>query len=244
MGATPQLLSIERAGAVALVTLRRPEKRNALSLDLRAQLAAGFAALAGEDEVNCAVLTGAGSAFCSGMDTTEFGGDLANRRRIVEASLAAFGAVAGFPKPLLAAVNGPAIAGGFVLTLHADLRIASEPARFGFAELPRGIPPSYAAARAVLAEPLARELCLTGRVLDASQALACGLVSELVPAPVLLDRTLEIARSISALPASTTREIKHRFLVGADSLRGPLFADEERAFRHALLGDPGPGSAA
>jgi enoyl-CoA hydratase len=233
----PELLSIERARGVALVTLERPEKRNALSLEMRSEMASVFTALAADDEARCLVVTGAGTAFCSGMDVTQFGGDPAHRLRIVETSLAAFGAVARFPKPVLAAVNGPAIAGGFVLALHADLRIAGETARFGFAELPRGIPPSYAAARAALAEPLARELCLTGRLLDAHQALACGLVAEVVSTAAVVERTLELARAIAALPAATTREIKRRFLVDAQEARGALFADEERSFRAALLGD-------
>jgi enoyl-CoA hydratase len=232
-----ELLSIDTEDGVALVTLRRPEKRNALSLELRAQLAAAFATLAGDEQVLCTVLTGAGSAFCSGMDTTQFGGDRANRERIVETSVAAFGAVARFPKPLVAAVNGPAIAGGFVLALHADLRLASTTARFGFAELPRGIPPSYAAARAGLPESLARELCLTGRLLDSAQALDCGLASEVLSPDELLPRSLEVAGSIARLPAWTAREVKRRFLVGAEHARGPLLADEERVFRRALLGD-------
>jgi enoyl-CoA hydratase/carnithine racemase len=229
-------LSIDTEDGVALVTLRRPEKRNALSLELRAQLATSFATLADDEQVLCVVLTGAGSAFCSGMDTTQFGGDRANRERIVETSLAAFGAVARFPKPLVAAVNGPAIAGGFVLALHADLRLASPTARFGFAELPRGIPPSYAAARAALAEPLARELCLTGRLLDAREALDCGLASEVLAPDDLLPRSLAVAGSVARLPPWTAREVKRRFLVGAEHARGPLLADEERAFRAALLG--------
>lgn len=240
----PELISIDPVDGVAVVTLCRPEKRNALSLDMRVELAGAFAGLAADEAVACAVLTGAGSAFCAGMDVTQFGGDRAHRERIVATSLAAFGAVAGFPKPLLAAVNGPAIAGGFVLALHADLRVAAPEARFGFSELPRGIPPSYAAARAVLPEALARELCLTGRLLDAGEALGCGLVSEVVAPGEVMGRTLEIARRIAALPRATSREIKRRFLVAAEHERGPLFADEERSFRRALLGDLDPDPAA
>jgi enoyl-CoA hydratase len=239
----PSLLSLESADGVALVTLRRPEKRNALSLDMREELAALLAGLAEAADVRCAVLTGAGSAFCSGMDTTEFGGDRAHRERIVAASLAAFGAVAGFPKPLVAAVNGPAIAGGFVLALHCDLRLAAPTARFGFSELPRGIPPSYAAALAALPEPLARELCLTGRLLDAAEALDVGLVSEVCGPEAVVERAVEVARSIAALPDWTSREIRRRFLVAAEHARGPLFADEERSFRAALLGDDAPPAA-
>ncbi|MDQ6914633.1 MAG: enoyl-CoA hydratase/isomerase family protein, partial [Actinomycetota bacterium] len=132
------MLALDRDGPVALVTLSRPDKRNALSIELRRALAGALGELAGDDGVRCAVLTGAGSAFSSGMDTTQFGGDVENRRRLVDSTVAAFGAVMSFPKPLLAAVNGPALAGGFALALECDLRVAARSARFGFAELPRG----------------------------------------------------------------------------------------------------------
>ena len=233
------LLSIELDAAVALVTLCRPEKRNALSIDLRLELADAFARLGEGEDVRCAVLTGAGSAFCSGMDTTQFGGDRAHRERLVESSLAAFNAVARYPRPLIAAVNGPAIAGGFVLALYADVRLAESAARFGFPELPRGIPPSYAAARAALPEPLARELCLTGRLLDAQEALHHGLVSEICPDGEVVSRALEVAGAIAAQPPGAVMETKRRILLDAQRQRGALFADEERVFRAAMLGaDP------
>jgi len=231
------LLSLALEEGVALVTLQRPEKRNALSIDLRLELADAFARLAEDGEVGCAVLTGAGSAFCSGMDTTQFGGDRANRERLVESSIAAFGTVARFPKPLVGAINGPAIAGGFVLALYCDLRIASETASFGFPELPAGIPPSYAAARAALPEPLARELILTGRRLGAAEAARAGVVSEVVPFGDVVPRAGEVARAIAAKPHVTLREVKRRMLLDAERARGHLVDDEERALRDALLGD-------
>ncbi len=125
----PDLLAIERRDAVALVTLGRPEKRNALSIELRIELAEAFAALADDDEVGAVVLTGAGSAFCSGMDTTQFGGDRANREALVATSIGAFEAVRRCPRPLIAAVNGPALAGGFALALLCDLRLAASEAQ-------------------------------------------------------------------------------------------------------------------
>ena len=146
----PGLLSIEPHDRVALVTLQRPEKRNALSIDLRVELQDAFERLGADDGVGCVVLTGAGSAFCAGMDTTQFGGDLEHRRRLVETSTGAFQAVGRCPKPVVAAVNGPALAGGFALALLCDIRIAARTATFGYPELPIGIPPSYAAARAAL----------------------------------------------------------------------------------------------
>src|SRR5919201_52007 len=118
------LLSIERRDQVALVTPQRPEKRNALSIDLRVELSEAFGRL-GEDD-------GVGSC----------------------------------PRPVVAAVNGPALAGGFALALLCDLRVAAANASFGFPELPRGIPPSYASARAAMGPGLAAEITLTGRVFD------------------------------------------------------------------------------
>jgi enoyl-CoA hydratase/carnithine racemase len=227
-------LAVERSDGVALVTLDRPEKRNALSLELRERFAAALSELAGDDDVRCLVLTGTGSAFSSGMDLTEFGGDRAHKERIVELSAAAFGGLGRFPKPALAAVNGPAIAGGFVLALLCDLRVASETASFGFPELPRGIPPSYAAARAALPAQLARELCLTGRLLDAREALDLGVVSEL--ADPVLERTLELAGRMAALPEFATRHTKRRILLEREHLFGPLFDDDERLLRESLLG--------
>jgi enoyl-CoA hydratase len=229
------LLTVEVDGAVAVVTLRRPEKRNALSIELREELAAAFPALAADERVACVVLTGAGSAFCAGMDVTQFGGDRSNRERLVDTSLAAFGAVARFPKPLVAAVNGPAIAGGFVLALHADVRVAGPAARFGFSELPRGIPPSYAAALGGLPEPVARELCLTGRLIGPEEALRHGLVAEVGDDAVEVG--LALAAGIAAQPLPALLEVKRRALLAAEHARGPLFADEERVFRDALLGE-------
>jgi len=107
-----ELLSIERDGEVALVTLERPEKRNALSIELRIELAETFGRLGDDAGVGCVVLTGAGTAFCSGMDVTQFGGDRDHKRRLVETSTLAFDAVGGCTRPVVAAVNGPAIAGG------------------------------------------------------------------------------------------------------------------------------------
>ena len=237
------LLSIDLDGAVALVMLQRPEKRNALSIDLRLELADAFGRLADDRGVSCVVLTGAGSAFCAGMDMTQFGGDRAHKQRLVDSSLAAFGTVARFPKPLVAAVNGPAIAGGFVLALHCDLRLASETVRFGFSELPRGIPPSYAAALSAMPEPLARELCLTGRMLDAQEALDRGVVSAVYAVDEVVPRALEVARDIAAKPSEALLEVKRRILLYADHARGPMFADEERVFRAALLDDePDPAA--
>jgi enoyl-CoA hydratase/carnithine racemase len=229
------LLSIERRGEVALVTLQRPEKRNALSIELRVELADAFGRLSGDAGVGCVVLTGAGPAFCAGMDVTQFGGDLEHKRRLVETSTLAFDAVGGCLRPVVAAVNGPALAGGFALALLCDLRVAAETATFGYPELPRGIPPSYAAARAALPATVASDLCLTGRLLGAAEAVELGVVRE-VAGRNAVERSLELAEQVANMPRDAVLETKRRTLLERERLWGFLFEEERRVFSRALLG--------
>jgi enoyl-CoA hydratase len=231
------MLSSETRDGICTITLERPEKRNALSIDLRIELADAFERLSADDDVGCVLLTGAGSAFCAGMDTTQFGGDEHHKRRLVQTSTAAFRAVGGCAKPVVAAVNGPALAGGFALALLCDIRIAARSATFGYPELPLGIPPSYASARAALAPAVARELCLTGRVIDADEAERLGVVSEVCDDEEMAARSLARASSIASLPRAAQLETKRRILMDGEHSWGALFAEEERVFRAALLGD-------
>ena len=224
------LLLVTRSDSAVLVTLNRPEKRNALSIELRLLLAETLEGLAQDADVTAIGLTGAGTAFCAGMDMTQFGGDAAHKRRLVDSSIRCFRALAECPKPTVALVNGPALAGGFALALLCDVRIAAPEATFGFPELERAIPPSYAAAASALGPAVARDLCLTGRVIDAQEALALGVVSRIGGDRAVLH---EIARA----PAAATAEIKWRILrhrAGASPRE--LLADEEEALRGALLG--------
>jgi len=228
-------LSIERQDQVAVITLQRPEKRNALSIELRMEMAHTFAGLSDDEGIGCVVLTGAGSAFCAGMDMTQFGGSRAHKKRLVETSTLAFAAVGECRRPVLAAVNGPALAGGFALALLCDLRIAAQAATFGYPELPKGIPPSYAAARAVLPATVAQELCLTGRIVRAEEAQRLGIVREVVQGQVL-DRAVEVAKRIAGLPRDAVLETKRRTLLEREHLWGFLFEEERQMFRRAVLG--------
>jgi enoyl-CoA hydratase/carnithine racemase len=217
--AEPNLLSEDAGDGVILLTLNRPEKRNALSLDLRDELAAAL-----ERDANAFVITGAGSAFCAGMDVTQFGGDAANRERIVATSTRLFRALALCPAPTVAFVNGPALAGGFALALFCDVRVAAPQASLGFVEVRRGIPASYAAARAALPEGTARDLCLTGRTIGADEAHQLGVARR-----GTLDEALAIARA-AATPAG--RATKARALLDPPWLA--LLEEEERALRAAV----------
>src|SRR3954452_13651541 len=218
------------ADGVARGTLNRHERRNALSLDLREELAQVLEAQAADDEVRCVVLTGAGSAFCAGMDITQFGGDRANKERIVATSTRLFEIVARYPLPLVAAVNRPAVAGGFALALLCDVRVATRDATCGCPEIGRFIPPSYGAALAALPAPLARRLCLTGEVLEAQRALELGVVSSVDEDAVWL------AGQIARAPGHVTREVKRRVLLGGEHTWLRLMADEGAQLRRALLG--------
>ena len=227
------LVLLDRDGPAALLTLNRPEKRNALSVELRVALAETLEALAADPGVAAIGLTGAGSSFCAGMDVTQFGGDEGHRRMLVETSVRAFGALAECPKPTVALVNGPALAGGFALALVCDVRVAAPAARFGFPELGRFIPPSYAATALALPPAVAADLCLTGRTVGADEALALGVVSRIEEGRAPLD---EVARA----PAAATAEVKRRILLhrrGSSAFE--LMAEEERALRAALLGGAG-----
>jgi enoyl-CoA hydratase/carnithine racemase len=236
------LLSIERREDVALVTLQRPEKRNALSIDLRIELADAFRVLGEDSGVGAIVLTGAGAAFCSGMDTTQFGGDRANREALVDSSIAAFRAVGECARPVVAAVNGAALAGGFALALLCDIRLGAEHATFGYPELPRGIPPAYAATRAALPAHVAAEVTLTGRILDSFAALRLGVVSAVHPDDRILAKSLELAGRIASSPRDAVIETKRRILLDREHNFGHLFEAEEQRLREALLSGPDPAA--
>ncbi|MFL5418786.1 MAG: enoyl-CoA hydratase/isomerase family protein, partial [Myxococcales bacterium] len=207
-------------------------KRNALSIELRTQFAEALRGAARDDAVRCTLVTGSGSAFCAGMDTSQFGAG----RPLVDSTEAFLGALLEHPKPLVAAVNGPALGGGFVLALLCDLRLASESARFGFPEVARGIPASYGAARAALPAAVATDLALTGRVVDAAEAMRLGIVSEVIPGPGFAAHAAQRAAELASLPASATATVTawaRADRAGAEA----LLALEREAFRAAVLRD-------
>ena len=184
------------ASGVATIVMNRPDKRNALSIELRRELADEFERVSSDESVSVVILTGAGSAFCAGMDRTQFGGDDANRTALYETSVRLFDALSNIPVPTIAAVNGPALGGGSVLAATCDLRVASPSATFGHPEIGFGVPPSYGALlRLGLTDQLARDLAFTGRIVGADEALSLGIVRELTDDVVA--RASEIATEIA-----------------------------------------------
>lgn len=196
-------ISIDNHGAVRVVVIDRPERRNALDPETSAAFGRAVAEAAEDDDVRVLVLTGAGDrAFCSGMDLKAF--------RDLPPGAVSGGGGGGFgpdaitehvyPKPVIAAVNGAAVGGGLGLALACDLLVAAEHATFGLPEVQRGLVGTGAGARTVLRLPpaIAMELLLTGEPIDARQALALGLVNRVVPAAELVDTALALAERIAA----------------------------------------------
>jgi enoyl-CoA hydratase/carnithine racemase len=179
-------------GGVARITLQRPDRRNALSIAVRDAFSDALDALAADEAVKVVVVTGSGSTFCSGFDLGEFeqAVDPEFSKRLWASSDRFHRACIEFPLPTVAAVNGPAIAGGFDLAVMCDIRVAAETARFAHPEITFG-DVVYGPLHDAIGGAYARELCLTGRVVDAADALRMGLVSSVV-APADLDA--EVAR--------------------------------------------------
>src|SRR5256884_2796050 len=164
---------------VVTLTLNRAEKKNALSIALRDELSDALDDLCGEEAVKTVVVTGAGDVFSAGFDLGEF--QQPELRDQLWASSDRFhAAVLQFPLPLIAAVNGPAIAGGFDLAVMSDVRVAADTARFSHPEIEFG-DVVYGPLHDIVGGGLARELCFTGRVVEAPEAKALGLVSSVVP---------------------------------------------------------------
>ena len=206
------------AAGVALLRLNRPERRNALNMAVRENLAAYFAELASDDDVRCVVVTGDEKAFAAGADVAE----LAARTPTDEAfakSRAAWSAIERYRRPIIAAVNGFALGGGCELALHCDIIVAGEGAKFGQPEVKLGVMPGAGGTQRFVRAAgkfAAMRWVLTGDPLSAADALRLGLVSEVVPDGEVLPHALEIAKRIAALPPLAVAAIKEAVLVGAD----------------------------
>jgi enoyl-CoA hydratase len=193
----PAVLTDVRDG-VLLVTLNRPEQRNAVNHAVAEGIAGALDRLDADSELRVGVLTGAGKGFCAGMDLKAF---VAGERVGVEGRGFAGIVQRASAKPLIAAVEGFAVAGGFEIALACDLIVAARGARFGIPEVKRGL---VAAGGALLRLPqripyhLAMELALTGDFIDASRACEVGLVSRVVEPGAAVDGALELAASIAA----------------------------------------------
>jgi enoyl-CoA hydratase/carnithine racemase len=193
-----ETIRIAQDGAVAWVWLNRPQRRNAISFSMREQLERAMIRLNADDTVRVLVLTGEGSAFCSGVDLSEQTGQAPQRSALSAKPVAAILEV--FEKPILAAINGPAVGGGLELALAADLRIASTTARFALPELKLGsLPGSGGTQRLVraMSPAVARKAIFTGEPFDAAEALRAGLVSDVLEPDALPAAAQHLAAQVA-----------------------------------------------
>lgn len=225
---------VEVVDRVAVVTMNRPEARNALNAELRLGVPAALEALDADDDVAAMILTGADPAFCAGLDLKEIS---------TEGLGAGTGAAGGRPdqddplpfgsltKPLIGAVNGAAVTGGFEFALGCDLLIASERARFADTHARVGVMPGWGLT-VLLPQAIglrrARQLSFTGNYLDASTALEWGLVNQVVPHDELLPTARALAADMASVPPRNLAAIKAAYAVAAAPSFDPAIAAEAR----------------
>lgn len=206
------VITTQRKGPIAIVTMNRPAHLNALSAELRAAFAQTFDKLAGTSDCEAIVLTGAGRAFTAGLDLKELGGEKAAngqaKAAMAERDLA--DAMLATPQPIIGAVNGFAITGGFEIALMCDFLIASEKASFADTHARVGVVPGWGLSQRLprlIGINRAKELSLTGNFLSAQQALDWGLVNRVVAADELLPTCEALAKDITTTDPATRSEV-------------------------------------
>ena len=201
MSQSYETILVDRRDRVAIITINRPEKRNALNIQTRAEGAAVLDELAADDSVRVAIFTGAGDkAFVAGADIAEFATRTAISQREVMLERGLFNAVDTFTKPVIAMVNGYCLGGGCELALACDIRVASDKASFGQPEINLGIIPGGGGTQRLtrlVGEGKAMEMILSGEIINAQEAFRIGLVNHVVPAEELEAKTMEIANRIA-----------------------------------------------
>jgi enoyl-CoA hydratase len=206
----PPLL-VERRGPVTVLTMNRPERRNALTVEMIALLADAWDEIDADDEVRVAVLTGAGSAYCVGGDL----GDGWMVKGVAPVDRATIGRglllTRSLAKPLVAAVNGDCLGGGCEMLQQTDIRVAEEQARFGLPEVQRGLVPGAGSTMRLKRQipyTKAMEMILTGDPMTATEALGFGLVGHVVPTGQALPRALALAERVAANGPLAVRNAK------------------------------------
>ncbi|MFO0995381.1 MAG: enoyl-CoA hydratase-related protein [Alphaproteobacteria bacterium] len=218
---------------VELIRLNRPKVLNALRSQLLEELVAALMRAREDEAVRAVVLTGNDRAFAAGADINEMA-DL-NFVQVLRLDKRSgyWQAVRQFPKPLVAAVNGFALGGGCELAMHADIIVAGESARFGQPEINLGIIPGAGGTQRLtraVGKSLAMRMVLTGEMIDARTALAAGLVAEVTPPELTLDRAIEIAETIASKPPVAVRLAKEAVLKAEEMTLEAALDYERKSF--------------
>jgi enoyl-CoA hydratase len=233
----PTILSETLDGGVALVRLNRPQALNALNQQLLGELAAALDALEANDSVGAIVITGSERAFAAGADIKEMR-DRTNPDAMVEDFIGAgWETVLRVKKPVIAAVAGFALGGGCELAMMADMIIAADTARFGQPEIKLGVIPGIGGTQRLvraIGKAKAMDLCLTGRMMDAREAEAAGLVARVVPAADLMSEALTAARTIAGFSRPSLMLCKEAVNAAFETSLAEGVRLERRAF-HSLF---------
>src|SRR5258705_1206079 len=228
---------------VAVLRLDNEQRRNALSIAMRDGISDMLDQWATDDGVRVVVITGTGTAFCAGFDLKECA-EPKLARTIRDSSHRYPLAVWEFPKPTIAAVNGAAFGGGFDLCLLCDMRIALPTATFAHPEIKFGAPPLFTPLQWIVGAGIARDLCLTGRRIDAAEAHRLGLVNTIAHADSLLDDAKATTRVIAEAPQARLEATKRYLGSSAGGTFDDAFeVEHDRVFDQVLLGAFGPGPA-
>jgi enoyl-CoA hydratase len=233
------VLLIERQDGVATLTLNRPRAMNALSRELRLAIARAFSSLGEDPEIGAVIVTGAGRAFCAGLDLKELGGeaDSSPGPAALEGEGDMIRTMRAFDRPVIGAVNGFAVTGGFELALACDFLVASSEARFADTHARVGILPGWGLSQLLprrIGIGRAKELSFTGNYLDAEQALAWGLVNRVVPPDELLPTCRALAADILSCDPRSVRGIKRVYDEGyATSLAEGLRLEGRASLEHS-----------
>jgi enoyl-CoA hydratase/carnithine racemase len=203
------VLKTERRNAVLLFTLNRPDKRNSLHPDLIRELSDALAQADSDRSLGAVVVTGAGTSFCAGLDLLHLLSlDADGKVAYMGSFFTLFRQVYTLTQPVIAAVNGPAIAGGFDLAAACDLRLCSPPASFAQTEVLLGITQIMYPIYKTIGLGRAKELALTGERVSAEEAYRIGLVNHIYPAEQLLDEALRLAERLAVAPRRALFETK------------------------------------
>jgi enoyl-CoA hydratase len=197
-----ETILVEQRGAVTLITLNRPQALNALNSQVLDDLIAAFGAFDADSSQRCAVLVGSDKAFAAGADIKEMSGQ--GFGDVYGTGLfAGYDRVTATRKPWIAAVSGYALGGGCELAMMADFIVAADNAKFGQPEIKLGVTPGMGGSQRLtraIGKAKSMEMCLTGRMMDATEAEAAGLVARVVPLAELKDSVLRTANEIAAMP--------------------------------------------
>lgn len=242
MSEAPVLLE-KRADHVAVITLNRPEKLNALNADVRGRLKALFAQLEDDDDVRAVVIHGSGEkAFVAGADITEFASRTPDEQREVYGQPRIYEAVADFPKPVIAALHGFCIGGGSELALACDIRIADRTTRISQAEIRIGLIPGGGGTQRLarlVGRGWATIISLTGDFVEADEALRIGLVDELVDEGKHLERALELAGRMTRWSPVSLRLAKEAIRVAFEAPLAEGLEQEKELFLQAFASEDG-----